>query len=152
MLYRREVADSIKKLAGGLDAATEALIDKAHGIRLLQIIDITGSFRALPEDVARNVADDNALLTASIVSGQARIYAYPPDLDAIKVLMDRVMGKVPTIVELDVKQRLEQTQHDHATLARVIKEHVPDEYLTPVVAELERIARRRVREEAAAAV
>lgn len=148
-VYHKQVGASLRSMAEALEEATDALVDKAHGIRLVQIIDVTGSFRALPLDVARQVVNEPAMLEASIVSGQARIYAYPPDLDAIKTLMDRIMGKVPTVVEIDLRARLEQTQADHTLLARVIREHVPDQYLGPVIAEVERIARRRATDEAA---
>lgn len=148
-IYHRQVGASLKAMAEALEVATDALVDKAHGIRLLQVIDVTGTYRALPLEVARQVVNEPAMIEASLATKQARIYAYPPDLDAIKTLMDRIMGKVPTVVEIDLRARLEQTQADHALLARVIREHVPDQYLGPVIAEVERIARRRAADEAA---
>jgi hypothetical protein len=148
-IYHRQVGASLRSMAEALEDATDGLVDKARGIRLLQVIDITGHYRALPEGRARELATQPEVVEAALVTGQARIYAYPPDLDAIKTLMDRIMGKVPTVVEIDLRARLEQTQADHTLLARVIREHVPDQYLGPVLAEVERIARRRAADEAA---
>lgn len=148
-LYQREVDEALAKMGGALVETTERLIDLAKGLHVLKIIDVaSGQWRLAEGEQAQKLIAEPHVVEALVAGGMARVYVQPPDLAAIKSLHDRVMGKVPTIIELDVRQRLEQTQADHAMIARVIQEHVPDEYLGPVIAELERIARRGASEAA----
>jgi hypothetical protein len=141
--HEREIKAAIATMAAALDDTTDALVAQARGLPVLLVRNIAGLWSAPPADVARKLAEDPAYLDALLQAGAARVYVREPDLDAIRVLHDRVMGKVPSIMELQVKRTTEQVQADHATIARVIQEHVPSEYLGPVITELERIARRR---------
>lgn len=141
-LYVNEIRAATATMAGALQESTNGLVDKARGLHVLMIRNIAGFWQMPGGDVARKLTEDPAYLASLFEAGAARVYVQEPDLDAIKVLHDRVMGKVPTMIEMQVKKSAEQIQMDHATLARVIQEHVPSEYLDPVIAELERIARR----------
>lgn len=138
--FKREVAACELLLAGALEETSEALVDLAKGLRVLQIIDGQGGYRALPAERARALVLDDRVVDAGLRSGQLRVYALPPDLSAIAMLHDRIMGKVPTQTELALKPALERVQLDHAILAKALVEHVPVQYLTPIIAELERLA------------
>lgn len=137
--FKREVAASEQLMAGALEETTEALVDLAKGLRVLQIIDGNGGYRALPADRARALVLDDRVVDAGLRSGQLRVYAIAPDLTAIALLHDRIMGKVPTHSELALKPALALVQADHAALAKALVEHVPVEYLTPIAAVLERL-------------
>lgn len=149
-LYQREIDEALSKMGGALVETTERMIDLAKGLHILKIIDVaSGQWKIAEGENAQKLIAQPEMVEALVAGGMARIYVQPPDLGAIKALHDRMMGKVPTIIEMDIRQRLERTQADHAAIARVIQEHVPDEYLGPIIAELERIARRDAREAAA---
>src|SRR4051812_35907809 len=84
MRFRREIAACEDVLAGALEDTTEALIDLATGVRVLRVIDADGRARALPAAQARVLATTPELVEAGLAAGQLRIYALPPNLDAIR--------------------------------------------------------------------
>jgi hypothetical protein len=138
--FRREIAACEGLMAGALQDSTEALIDLARGVRVLHVIDAAGQPQLLPPDKARLLASQPEVVDAGLRTGQLRVYALPPDLMAIRVLHERLMGKAPTQTELTILPAVERVQLDHALLAKVITDHVPDEYLAPVLTELRRLA------------
>lgn len=140
--FAEQVRESMQRQADALLDVTDALIDRARGIRIFQVRDLVGIWREPSGEQAQALLADDNMVQALLMSGAARIYAKEPDLDAGKVVMDRIMGKVPTVVELHLRKRVEQLNADHALIAKVIREHVPDEYLGTLIPELERIAGR----------
>lgn len=142
-IYKREVDSAMRTMADALPDTTASLIDLARGVRVVQVLDGgTGTWKALPPAQGGVLGREPLVLQAMLDSGTARVYISPPDLDAIRVLHERIMGKAPTHTELAMKPRFDQLVADHAALAEVITRHVPQEYLGPVVAFLERVARR----------
>lgn len=137
--FRREIDAAMRGMADSLLDVTRALVDRATGLRLFQVIDVAGLYGPPTDAQARQLLAEPGLADALLATGVARVYLREPDLAAARAVQDRVMGKVPTVVELHLRREVEQLRADHATLVRVIREHVPDDYLQPLLAELERI-------------
>ena len=149
-LYKREVASARAIMGHALENLTSVLVDRGRGLFVLMALNNQGAWEMLPEGQARRVAEDPDYLASLLQANVARVFTLPPDRAAIALVMDRIMGKVPTVIELEYKRKFDALQSDHALIARVIREHVPDEYLAPVLAELERISRHRAAEDAQA--
>jgi hypothetical protein len=135
--YRRQIAAARDHFADGLLDATEAAMDLARGAYVVLMRDERARKWVKPPSV-EDVEHALALAPHTI-----RVYQQAPDLGAIQLVWERVAGKVPQPHEHEVRQLILQITEDHATIAEIIRRHVPPASLAPVVDELERLARRR---------
>jgi hypothetical protein len=135
--YKRQIAAARDHFADGLFDATEAAMDLARGCYVVLLRDERARRWVKPPSV--EAVEDAIELAPHTV----RVYQQPPDLGAIQLVWERVAGKVPQPHEHEVRQLILQITEDHATIAEIIRRHVPPESLAPVVDELERLARRR---------
>ena len=132
---------ALDKMAADLDAVRQRLMDLALGLSLVQVYNPGMKQYELPDaHQAREMASDPTLLPALMESNMARIYVQPPDLTAIRTVMQYTMGKAPSAAEAELRARLEEREREHQLLARVIQEHVPAHYYGAIAAELDRIA------------
>lgn len=130
--YKREIAKATDILGRMLPEAAEATKDLALGAYVLMTFDPhTGQWvRAKSETVA----------TLAVDSGMFRVYRELPDIKAITIMFERVMGKVPQPIDVRHQIAIEQVTQAQAILMRVLEEHVPAECLAPIRAELARVA------------
>ena len=135
--FEREGAEAIAVFGGGVVAVARHAMDLASGVYAFAVLDLkTGKYKPPPDD-----ADPETLL--ALGEPLVRVYRQPPDLGAITLVIERILGKVPQPVDVKLERAITQVRLDHAIIARVLQEHVPPDCLGPVVAELERIARHR---------
>lgn len=136
-LYAREMAQARANFGHALVPVSNHAIDLATGVYCFALLDMkTGAYKPPPADA------DPAVLLA-LGEPLVRVYRTPPDLAAITLVIERIMGKVPVPVDVKMERAISQVKADHALIARVLQEHVPPDALGPVVAELERVARHR---------
>jgi len=128
--FKREIAAAQKAMAGGLVPVAEALTDAARGRWVLLVETEAGWQRVKSEAEA-----DGVLLVGTPV----RVCLVDPDVRAALEILRRVMGEVPQQINHEVRGLIEATVEDQATLVRILEEHVPAEYLAPVLAELRRV-------------
>lgn len=140
MKSQRVTLDALDRMADDLDGARRALTDLALGITVVRVQTSPGRYDPPTKQQAADLASDATLLPALISEDLARIYALPPDIQALKLFMGYVMGATPTTTEAVLRQELEQSHRNQALLAQTLREHVPQQYLAPVAAELRRIA------------
>lgn len=131
--YRKEIEDAKHAMANALGDATQALIDKARGLFVCRIYDHQTQRWRKPPDLGT--------LEQAIEIGPplVRIYQEPPDLAAILALQDRIMGKVPTPVDLEVRTIVLNAITAQATILELIERKVPAEYLADLADELGRL-------------
>jgi hypothetical protein len=134
-VYRREIRAATARMGAGLLDVTDALMDLARGHHILLI----------RTDVGWAKAETREQFDAALAVGAEayRVYREAPNLGAIQTVWERVGGRVPQPVDVEVRQLIVHITEDHAALARILQEYVPAEYLEPVLAELERVEGRR---------
>jgi hypothetical protein len=134
--YRKAIREATDRLGAGLVEVTVALLDLARGHHVLMVRDRKGGWTR---------AGSMAQVEAALAAGGAafRVYQEPPNLGAIQTVWERMAGKVPQAADVEVRQLIVAVTEDHAALARILREHVPAEYLAPVAAELERLDAQR---------
>lgn len=142
--YRKEILATKDKMGAELVALTDKLLDRAHGLHVLMAREVNErsgeeSLEPLDEASARRCAEDPAFLADLVARGAVRVYTRPPDMAAILVAYERIMGKVPQQVNVEVKQTIQRIIDDQETLVRILEEHVPDEALGPILESLRRI-------------
>ena len=137
--YRRQIKAAKQLMADALVETTTAVCDAATGLWTLLIPG--------PLGVGWVRATTPEQIDAALAGGERfyRIYQQDPDLAACGVVMDRIMGKVPQPIDVEVRQVLEHATADQDTLACILQEHVPAEYLAPVLDELRRVRAHRRR-------
>lgn len=128
--FKREIAAANQLMAANLAPVTQALVDEARGKYVLMIQTELGWQRVTGEAQANDALDTGY---------PVRVYLTDPDVRAGLEVMRRIMGEVPQQINHDVRHVIEQTVEDQALLVRVLEEHVPAEYLAPVLAELRRV-------------
>lgn len=127
--FKREIDAAQRLFADGLTDVAAALLAEARGKYILMCQTELGWERIKDEDTA----------AIAIRAGMVRVYLTDPDVRAGLEVLRRVMGEVPQQVNHDVRHMIEATVEDQATLVRILEEHVPPEYLAPVLAELRRV-------------
>lgn len=129
--YKTKIAKATDIMGRLLPEAAQAVTDLATGAYVLMVQNKKGEWVKPPnEQIAK----------MSIEYGMYRVYREPPDVKAIAIMFERLMGKVPQPVDVTVRQAITSVTESQRILMRVIEEHVPDEYLVPIRAELERVA------------
>lgn len=135
--FEEEERKARAAFGAGLVSAAEHAVDLATGAYCFAVLDLkTGKYKPPPDDFA-----PETLL--QLGEPLVRVYRQPPDLGAITLVVERIMGKVPQPVDVKMELALRQVFSDYALLARILQEHVPAEALGPIAAELERIGRHR---------
>lgn len=129
--YKAKIAKATDIMGRMLPEAAAAVTDLATGAYVLMIQNKKGEWIKPPN---QNIAE------RSIEYGMFRVYRELPDIRAIQTMFERLMGKVAQPVDVTVRQAVSEVTEAQAILMRVIEEHVPDEYLAPIRAELERVA------------
>jgi hypothetical protein len=128
--FKKEIAAAKKLMAANLNPVTQGLVDVARGRYILLLQTELGWQR---------VEDERAALDALASGYPLRVYLKDPDIRAGLEILERVMGKVPQEINAEVRHIIEQSVEDQALLVRILEEHVPAEYLAPVLAELRRV-------------
>lgn len=137
--YRREILAAKDKLGDQIVALTDKVLDRAHGLHVLLAVDDKGNALPLDDASAKRVAEDPAFLAKLLAENVVRVYTRPPDLAAIQIAYERIMGKVPQQVNIEVKQTIQRIIEDQETLVRLLEQHVPQESLAPLLESLRRI-------------
>lgn len=137
---RKQARDAVERMAGNLDRAQQALTDLALGYLCVKVQSRPGQYEQPSREQALDLASDPVLLPALLEENLARIYAIPPDVAALKLLMGYVMGGVPTAQEAVLIAEVEETHRKQAFLAEVLQEYVPAHAFPQVAARLQRIA------------
>jgi len=130
--YKREIAKATDIMGRMLPEAAQATNDLALGAYVLMTFD--------PRTGQWVRAQSQAVADLAIDSGMFRVYREPPDIKAITIMFERVMGKVPQPIDVRHQIAIQQVTEAQTILMRVLEEHVPAEYLAPVRAELARVA------------
>lgn len=117
-------------MASKLQPVTQGLVDAASGRYILMIQTEIGWQRVKDEKQAHDAIDTGY---------PVRVYLEDPDIRAGLEILERIMGKVPQEMNAEVRHVIEQSVEDQAIIVRILEEHVPAEYLTPVLAELRRV-------------
>lgn len=129
--YKAKIAKATDIMGRMLPEAAAAVTDLATGAYVLLIQNKKGEWIKPPND---------AIASMSIDYGLHKVYRELPDIRAIMVMFERLMGKVTQPVDVTVRQAVSEVTEAQAILMRVIEEHVPSEYLAPIREELERVA------------
>lgn len=130
--YKRQIAKATDTMGRMLPEAAAATVDLATGIFVLMTLDTRSG-----EWVK---AKTEAVANAAIDAGLFRVYREPPDIRAIGIMFDRLMGKVAQPIDVRHQLAIENVTEAQQILMRVLEEHVPGEYLAPIRAELARVA------------
>lgn len=115
-----------------LPEAAQATVDLATGAYYLLVYNPRTKSYEKPR--TQKIADD------SVEAGLIKVYRELPNVKAIEIMFERLMGKVPQPVDITVRQAVSDVTEAQAILMRVIEEHVPSEYLAPIREELDRVA------------
>jgi hypothetical protein len=130
--YKRQIAKATDVMGRMLPEAADAVADLARGAYVILIHD--------PQTKQWIKPSSQKMVNTAIDMGVYRIYQELPDVRAIQIVFERLMGKVPQPVDITMREAISDVTESQAILMRVIEEHVPDEYLAPIRAELERVA------------
>jgi hypothetical protein len=128
--WKRATVAAKDKLADRLGEVADAALDLALGAYVVLIQDSKGSWKKPPSDRALDIALDVEAV---------RVYRELPDPRGIALVFERVMGREAQPIDVEVTQVIKYLTADQATLIRILEEHVPEEYLEPVLAELRRV-------------
>lgn len=131
--YKGRIAKATDIMGRMLPEAAEATVDLATGAYVLLVYN--------PRTAQYEKPRTQAITEAAVDAGLIRVYRELPDIRAIQVMFERLMGKVPQPVDVTVRQAVTDILDAQAILMRVIEEHVPAEYLPQIRAELERVVR-----------
>lgn len=129
--YRTKIAKATDIMGRMLPEAAEATVDLATGAYVLLIQNRKGEWIKPP---SQNIAE------RSVEYGLFRVYRELPNIKAIEIMFERLMGKVAQPVDITVRQAVADVTEAQAILMRVIEEHVPSEYLSSIREELDRVA------------
>jgi hypothetical protein len=130
--YKGKIAKATDIMGRMLPEAAAATTDLAKGAYIVMVYNAKAKRWEKPRTL--DIAEK------SIDAGLFRIYQELPDIRAIMVMFERLMGKVPQPVDITVRQAVQEVTEAQAILMRVIEEHVPEEHLAPIRLELERVA------------
>lgn len=130
--YKAKIAKATDIMGRMLPEAAAATTDLATGAYVLMVYNTKTKKWEKPRTLE--------IAEKSIDAGMFRVYQELPDIRAILVMFERLMGKVPQPVDITVRQAVQEVTEAQSILMRVIEEHVPDEYLAPIRFELERVA------------
>lgn len=129
--YQRQIAKATDVMGRMLPAAAQATVDLAGGAYVLLVLDEEGELRK-----ARSQYE----FDRAVEDGRFRVYRELPDVKAIQIMFERLMGKVPQPIDVRYQQALDDVVQTQAILMRLLEEHVPAEALTIIRAELGRVA------------
>lgn len=132
--YKRQIAKTAEIMGKALPEAAQATVDLAKGAYYLMVWNGRTKQYEKPRD--QRIADSCVEIGGDMI----RVYRELPSIKAIEVIFDRLMGKVPQPVDITIRQAIAEVTEVQALLVRVIEEHVPSEYLTPIREELDRVA------------
>lgn len=131
--YKRQIAKATDTMGRMLPEAAAATVDLATGAYYLLVYNPRTKNYEKPR--TEEIAD------SSVEAGLIKVYRELPNIKAIEVMFERLMGKVPQPVDVTVRQAVADVMEAQEILMRVIEEHVPAEYLPQIRAELDRVAR-----------
>lgn len=128
--FRKEIAAANRLMADNLHGATQGLVDAARGKYVLLIQTEFGWQRVKDEKAATDAIDSGY---------PVRVYLEDPDIRAGLEVLRRIMGEVPQQINHETRHIIEQSVEDQATLVHILEEHVPPEFLAPVLDQLRRV-------------
>lgn len=130
--YKTKISKATDIMGRMLPEAAQATTDLATGAYVVMVMDRHGEFH---KPTARQ-------LDAALSAGPQyiRVYRELPDVRAIQIMFERLMGKVPQPLDIRVQQAVSDVMETQSILLRLLEEHVPAEYLAPIRAELGRVA------------
>lgn len=130
--YKTKISKATDIMGRMLPEAAQATVDLATGAYVLLVFNSKKAAWEKPANMR--------VAQAAVDMGHFRVYQELPSMRAVEVMFERLMGKVPQPVDITVRQAVSEVTEAQAILLRVIEEHVPSEYLTPIREELERVA------------
>ena len=128
--WKRATVAAKDKLADRLGEVADAALDLALGAHVVLVQNARGEWKKPPSDQAVEIA---------LAVGAVRVYRELPDPRGIALCFERVMGKEAQPVDLEITEIVKHVTADQRALIRILEEHVPEEYLEPIRAELQRI-------------
>lgn len=130
--YKAKIAKATDIMGRMLPEAAAAVTDLATGAHIILAYNTRTKKWEKPRtlEIAQRAVDTDMY----------RVYQELPNPKAIEIMFERLMGKVPQPVDITVRQAVAEVTEAQAILMRVIEEHVPSEYLSPIREELERVA------------
>jgi hypothetical protein len=128
--WKRATVAAKDKLADRLGEVADAALDLALGAHVVLVQNARGEWKKPPSDQAVEIA---------LSVGAVRVYRELPDPRGIALCFERVMGKEAQPVDVEITEIVKHVTEDQRALIRVLEEHVPEEYLEPVLAEFRRI-------------
>lgn len=132
--YKAKISKATDIMGRMLPEAAQATVDLATGAYYLMIWNPKTKTYEKPRTAA--VADRCVAIGGDMI----RVYRELPSAKAIEIMFDRLMGKVPQPIDITTRQAVGDIMEAQRILMRVIEEHVPEEYLATIRAELERVA------------
>lgn len=137
--YKNEIVAARQHMANGLVKTAENITEAAKGSFVLLIRG--------PLGVGWVRATTDEQIDAALAGGEPfyRIARQDPDLRAAALVFDRIMGKVPIPIDVELRHVIEEATAGQDAIARILQEHIPSEYLAPVHEHLERIQGNRRR-------
>lgn len=130
--YKTRIAKATDIMGRMLPEAAQATTDLATGAYVILVYNMRAKKWEKPRTL--DIAKD------AVESGFFRVYQELPDIRAIQVMFERLMGKVPQPVDVTVRQAVAEVVSAQDTLMRIIEEHVSDEVLTLIRDDLDRVA------------
>lgn len=130
--YKRQIAKTADIMGRMLPEAAQATVDLATGAYVVLIADRHGNYHKPTEKQLDAALDAGGVYL--------RVYRELPDVRAIQIMFERLMGKVPQPLDIRVQQAVDDVMQTQAILLRLLEEHVPSEYLAPIRDELGRVA------------
>lgn len=139
--FKREIAKTARIMGKGLPEAATATVDLATGAYYLMVWN--GRTKQYEKPRTQAIADNCVEIGGDMI----RVYRELPDIRAIQVMYDRIIGKVPQPVDVTVRQAVQEVMQAQEYLILIVERYVPEERLAALgdelasVGELHRSAR-----------
>lgn len=129
--YKAKIAKATDIMGRMLPEAATATVDLATGAYVILAYNATANKWEKPRtlEIAQQVVD----------FGLFRVYQELPNMKAIEVMFERLMGKVVQPVDITVRQAISQVIDSQSRIMRIIEEHATDETLAAIRADIERV-------------